>query len=312
MKICNLPAEEFMRIIRVLILLFWAASIIKAQQKGIMPVAICDKDSVRIGEPFHVSIYLDYPAELQVFFPDSSFQYVNCVLKQRDFFPTRTRNNISRDCVVYQLACFHPDPLQELQLPVMQLNSGDTLKYPANPIRIHVISESDSLKNNASFIENTEPVFVSQRINYPYLISGIAIFLILLFLLNFFLDKPIQRFFSRWIENRRHARFIRAYEKLEKEITQTPVVAAMESLMVLWKQYLQRVEGKPYLTFTSLEINRVLPDQQLKKSLMEIDRWIYGGMAPENTGDCLSILKAKSIERYQMKLEALKVGKAGK
>lgn len=301
-----------MRIIRVFILLILAANSIMAQQKSIKPVAICDKDSIRIGEPFNISLYIDYPADLQVFFPDSSFQYENCILKDRLFFTTRTRNNISRDCVVYQLACFHPDPLQVIQLPVMQLNSGDTLKYPANSIKLHLITESDSLDSKAAFIENTEPVLVSLRINYPYLIGGLAFFLVLLFLLNFFLDKPIQRFFLRWIENRRHARFIRAYEKLETEISQTPVLASMETLMVLWKQYLQRVEGIPYLTFTSLEITRILPDQQLKKSLRDIDRWIYGGMAPDNTGECLSMLKAKSIERYQIKLEALKGGKTGK
>lgn len=301
-----------MLIIRIFVLLFFAAKSLLAQHRGIKPIALCDKDSVKIGEPFTIRLYLDYPSALQVFFPDSSFQYLNCVLKERTFFPTHTRNNISRDCVVYKLACFHPDPVQELSLPVMQLNSGDTLKYPANSIKLHILPESDSRKEKSAFIENTEPVAVSLRINYPYLISGFALFLIFLFLLNFFLDKPIQRFFSRWIENRRHTRFMKAFEKLESEIKANPALPAMESLMVLWKQYLQRVEGMPYLTFTSLEINRIIPDKGLKKSLVEIDRWIYGGMAPENIGECLTILKAKSIELFQRKLESLKSGKAGK
>lgn len=299
-----------MLIIRISILMIFFIAGLQAQNSNIKPIAICDKDRIKIGEPFHISLFLDYPSDQQIFFPDSSYLYPNCVLKERKFFPTRTRNNISRDCVVYQLACFNPDPVQELQLPVMQLNSADTIKFPANTIRLNVISESDSLPENAEFINNTQPVFISQRINYPYLISGFVLFILILLFLNFFLDKPIQRFFLRWIETRRHARFIQAFEKREGEIIENPAVTEMEALVVLWKQYLQRVEGIPYSTFTSLEINKMFQDASLKNSLKEIDRWIYGGLAPENTPDCLLILKAKSIEVFQRKLESLKSGKA--
>ena len=86
----------------------------------------------------------------------------------------------------------------------------------------------------------------------------------------------------------------------------------MEGLLVVWKRYLQRVDGNPFMSFTSLEISRLLPDSNLKKALQEIDRWIYGGVEMENRTGSILILKEKSIEMYEKKRELIRNGKLGK
>jgi hypothetical protein len=97
---------------------------------------------------------------------------------------------------------------------------------------------------------------------------------------------------------------------MEQILENDQAIPQMEAIIVLWKRYLQRVEGKPYLTYTSLEINRLLADQTLKKTLQEIDRWIYGGMPIENLSQCLRNLREKSVELYEKKRNSIRSGKS--
>ena len=284
-----------------------------AQTPTLKPVALCSRDTLKIGEPFQVSLYADYPSDWQIFFPDSTHSFGDCILKERVFFPTKSRNRISRDCVVYHLASFSPEPIQSIQLPVMQLNNGDTLRFPSNEISIFIQLETGlGVPEKARFLKETEAIPVPLKINYPYILTGLALFFLIVLTLNFFLDKPIQRFFSLWLERRRHLRFLKAYDKMCNELVRDLSIQKMEALIVLWKQYLQRVEGKPYLSYTSLEINKLLPDSNLKKCLQEIDRWIYGGLPMENLELSLRRLQEKSIELYEKKREMTRNGKAGK
>ena len=279
---------------------------------GLKVKALQNKTRVKIGEPFSVSLFADYPSELQLLFPDSTFSFGNCLLRESRFFPTHTRNGISRDCVVYQLACFHPEPLQSFTIPVLEYRNGDTLRFPSNQIRFSVLSEPDSLPVvPGKFLEETSPAPVALKLNYPYIAAVFILVIGLLLLANFFFDKPVQKFFYLWLERRRFLRFIRTFEKMQSELEKDLGIQRMEAVIVLWKRYLQRLDGRPFLSFTSLEIARALPDQQLKKSLQEIDRWIYGGVEMENPGNCITVLKEKAVSKYELKREQIRNGKSG-
>lgn len=295
----------------VLLCLLW--DLTTAYAGNFRPVAFADKHRVKIGEPFQVSVYVDYPSEYQLLFPDSTFAFGNCTLKERRFFPTRSGTVLSRDCVVYQLAAFNPEPYQAFNIPVIRFNNGDSARFYSNEIRFRIQAETDSMSlANPDFRAETNPVPVPLLFNYPWVIGIAALIVSLLLLANFFLDKPIQRFFYLWIERRRHLRYLKAFKKLQEALLIDASVQRMESVMLLWKQYLQRINGKPFLSFTSLEITRELPDPVLKKTLQEIDRWIYGGMEVENLQVCIERLKEKSMILYELKRENIRNGKLGK
>lgn len=278
------------------------------------PKAISSKTSIHIGEPFQVSVFVDYPAEFQLIFPDSNFAFGNCILKDRRFFPTHTRNEISRDCVVYQLACFNPsDTFHSFSVPVIRFENGDSTRFYSNEIRFRMLSELDSATlKNAAFKADTNPEPVAQLFNYPYVLGFSSLIIIVLLLANFFFDKPMQRFFYLWIERRRHTRYLKAFARIQENLEREASIQQMETLIVLWKQYLQRILGKPFLSYTSLEIGKELPDPVLKKTLQEIDRWIYGGMIVENLSVSMERLKEKSINLYDLKREIIRNGKLGK
>jgi hypothetical protein len=279
----------------------------------IEPKAVSDKRKIQIGEPFHVSVFVDYPSENQLLFPDSTFAFGNCILKDRRFFPTQTRNEISRDCVVYQLACFNPSPIQSFSIPVIRFENGDSIRFNSNEIMFQILPELDSSSlKKADFLKDVNPAIIPLQINYPYAIGIMAVVVLLLLLANIFLDKPIQRFFYLWLERRRQKRYLKAFNRIQDSLKKEATIQGMESLMVLWKKYLQRLNGKPFLSYTSLEITKELPDPLLKKTLQETDRWIYGGMTVENLEANIEKLKEKSLQLYEQKRENIRNGKLGK
>lgn len=293
-------------------LLFLAIRFASASSPELSPKAICNKKTVKTGEPFEISLFLDYPSGMQILFPDSAFPFGNAVLRERKFFPTRSSTEMSRDCVVYSLACFDPDSIQRYRMPMLIPGNSDTLYYYAPEVEVRMQPVlPPGREQNPRFEEDVHPLSLALRLNYPYLLAGLAALMTVLFFINFFFDKPIQKFFFLWVEKRRHDRFLKAFGRMDELLETNVSIQQMEALIVLWKRYLQRVEGKPYLTYTSLEINRILADQNLKKVLQEIDRWIYGGMPVENMKLCTRQLRDKSIELYEKKRDLIRSGKSG-
>jgi hypothetical protein len=83
----------------------------------------------------------------------------------------------------------------------------------------------------------------------------------------------------------------------------------MERLLNGWKKYIQRVDGNPYTSLTSMEIFKILQDPVLRDVLQEVDRWIYGGMEMKDFQHNIEVVKQVSIQLYLQKREAIKNGK---
>jgi hypothetical protein len=153
------------------------------------------------------------------------------------------------------------------------------------------------------------PVPVARSINYPYIIIGASAIILLVLIVNFFFDRPIQKFIYLFLEARRHKAYLNQFEKINARMENVLTVDAVEKLLVTWKKYLQRVNEHPYTSFTSREIYQVLPDPVLRDALMEIDRWIYGGLDMKDWRSNFAYLKEISIQFYQKKREAIRNGK---
>src|SRR5882757_4821289 len=83
------------------ILLF---SSVYAQEIKINVQAKFSGDSVKIGKPIEFYLSARYPENLNILFPDSTFSFAPFELQKKIYFPTETKNGISRDSVVYHLA----------------------------------------------------------------------------------------------------------------------------------------------------------------------------------------------------------------
>src|SRR5437868_3547907 len=96
----------------ILIILF--PSLLKSQT--FPPQGTFQEDSVQIGAPFGFALSLSYDAQEQVLFPDSNYNFKPFELIEKNYFPTKTVNGISKDCVVYIFETFKTDSIQKLSL----------------------------------------------------------------------------------------------------------------------------------------------------------------------------------------------------
>ncbi len=290
----------------------WLLSFCVQAQEGdsLRPRAAFLTEKVKIGEPAELALFLYYPSAYQILFPDTNAGFGSFTLIGRSYFPTRTIGDLSRDCVVYKLAAFSDDTVQTVSLPVYRFAEGDSLVYYAPPARIRVENQiRGTLPAQPVFEESLSPLPVPRQINYPYILIGMGIVVALLLLLNLFFDRPVQKFFYLFLEQRRHQVFLRSFARLRARLAAKLSVEEMENLLVLWKKYIQRVDGKPYTSLTTQEIFNLLPDEKLRDVLRETDRWVYGGVEMEDYNRNISYVLEVSVRLYQKKREAIRNGK---
>src|SRR5688500_16263838 len=82
-------------------------------------------DSLRVGDQTGFYLTATYPSNLNIIFPDSTFNYHPFEFNKKRYFPTQTTDGKSYDSVIYYLSTFEVDRIQQLSLPVFQLNRSE-------------------------------------------------------------------------------------------------------------------------------------------------------------------------------------------
>ncbi|MFM8348247.1 MAG: hypothetical protein ACKOAR_09410, partial [Bacteroidota bacterium] len=95
--------------------------------------------------------------------------------------------------------------------------------------------------------------------------------------------------------------FIRLLEALKQQ--SAPETA--ETLLRVWKEYMEQLENRPYRKLTSREIQAMVKQERVTASLAVADRLIYGGIRPSSY-DAFHELKSFSEDRFHSRLEALR------
>lgn len=274
------------------------------------PKAFFSKDSVQIGQPVKLTLAVISESNRRLLFPDSSYSFFPFELVRKDFFATTTVNGLSRDSVVYTLQTFFPDSIQSISVPVFEFLGKDSIIWTSNLVSVHVNQIlKPPLPSKISIFEESSPVHISTSFNYPYFLIAVGLFFIIVFGINFFFNRPIQKFIYLFIEKRRYQTFLNQFQRIQNQLDKNLNVDGFERLINLWKRYIQRVDGKPYTTFTSTEILKVLPIGELKEPLNEIDRWIYGGVEMKDWRKNIIQIREISIQLYQKKRESIRNGK---
>lgn len=291
------------------LILLWGTHLLTAQE-ALTPRVHFLADSVKVGQPVQLLLQVDYPFSRRILLPDTNHNFAPFELQRKDYFSTRTRNGISRDCVLYTLATFQIEINQRIQLPVYEFDASDSIVHLSNQDSIFLIQKlAPKDLERPIFEADLTYQNVARPINYPYLLLGFGIVILLLVAINFFFNRPIQRFIYLIVENRRHKAFLKQFERIQSQMERNLTTKTMDQLLVAWRKYIQRVDGKPFTTFTTTEISQVLPDPALKNALSEIDRWIYGGIEMTDWKVQVESLKAISILMFFKKKDAIRSGK---
>lgn len=266
-------------------------------------------DSIKIGKPFPYSLAVEYPSDKRILFPDSTFQFTPYEYVDKQYFPTRSANGISRDSAIYYLNSFEIDSMQSLSLPIFVIQQQDCTRVMAEPDFVlfqHMVTlATDSieapklpLKVNAFY----EPV--KWLFNYPLasIIGGLVI--VLLIVTWIILGKRIIRYFKIKRMRKGFEAFIQNFTNSIEQLKTNYSASAAEHLITLWKQYLESLESKPFTKLTSKEILRAAGNENLATPLTTVDRLIYAGVSPTSF-DAFYELKSYSEDRFYKKLEEL-------
>lgn len=270
------------RLLQVLVTFFLFAGTAPAQELIVRGKFL--GDTVRIGEEAVYTLGASYPTHLNVLFPDSTINTFPFEYKRRDWFPTRTRDGVSTDSVVYYYTTFEPDSLQRLSLPVYVVHASDCTAVYAAPDSLYLKSIlgtiPDSVKLHDLLLKET---VAYEDIPTPFgkvlmafvagtvLITGAGVYAMF--------GKRLQRHYRLRRLRKNYSKFVEDYNANLTRLRTEASSEVAEATVGMWKKYLENLEFKPYTKLTTKETMQLLKDESIRKNLQHIDRSIYGRQA---------------------------------
>ncbi|MGC3944843.1 MAG: hypothetical protein QM762_10050 [Chryseolinea sp.] len=297
------------RVLGICLGLFIAIGSIRAQDVQVRGGFLAD--SLAIGDEGGYFLTARYPKELNILFPDSTYNFAPFEYVRKVYFPTKTTNNESYDSAVYYLSTFEIEKLQSLSLNVFQFNDLDTVTYasPRDTVRLIELVRNlpDTLAvQNLPLKTNTAYQLVPFLFNYPILMIVLGVLLVLALVGWLVFGKRIRKHYRIKRMQKAYEKFSGVYATQVNEIRQSFSPARAEHALVEWKRYMEQLESRPYTKLTARETMRMENNEKLGSNLHNVDGAIYG----HNTSvvEPLEHLMSFARERYTKKLEEVKHG----
>ncbi|MFO7257673.1 MAG: hypothetical protein DIU61_008265 [Bacteroidota bacterium] len=238
-------------------------------------------DSIRIGEEAVYVLGATYPQNIDVLFPDSSINTFPFEYARREYFPTVTRNGVSRDSVVYYYRTFEPDSVQTLALPVFVVHERDCTAVYADADSLflkRILVLPDTARLDAVALKET---IAFERIptSFGWVVASAIAGVVMLLAAGGYavFGKTIRRHYRMRKLRNNFARFMESYTSNLSRLRESASPEVAESTVSLWKKYLEKLELRPYTKLTTKETIQLIRDDSIRQSLQSIDRSIYGG-----------------------------------
>ncbi len=267
------------------------------------------KDSVKIGEPIHYSLMVKYPMDWQVIYPDSTFNYAPFEFYSKKYFPTNMDSIYAIDSVVYELATFEIDLVQKLAVPIFVLNRGDSLEVMPEADSVFLQELVQQVPDTVRLKANFNYLPVHYAVNYPYLMIGGVIFIIICVIIFFAFGNKIRARIKLYRLRKEFEKFSLNFERGITNIRNNEHNASLiEEILVIWKKYMEKLENKPFTKYTSKEILKAGYEKELGEVLQNIDRAIYGKMSDDFMHKNFESLEDLTLQYYQLKVKEVNNG----
>ena len=264
------------------------------------------EDSLKIGENIHYWMKATYPKQLDVILPDSNYTFAPFEYAEKYYVPSVLREDEVTDSAVYTLQSYEIDPVQYLSLTAYVINKGDSIKISVDEDSIYFqelvpqVSDTTQLKQNLSYQD------ANTITNYPLIliILGLLIVIALVILLVF--GGRIRKYLKLRKLRKEYEKFS---ERLTVSIRQLKNAADQkeaELALVEWKSFLETLEERPYTKLTTKEIMSLGVADELKESLRNIDRCVYGGVTDETLYKDFQSIEDYTQHRYMVVTEEIK------
>lgn len=264
------------------------------------------QDSLKIGLNVEYWMTAKYPADLDFFLPDSNFNFLPYEFGGRQYFETKADSIFALDSVIYSLQSFEIDLVQYLQLPATLILDGDSTRVFTEKDSIYLVELVATATDSTVLKTNTEYQLVGRQFNSPFLMIVLGTLAVIGLIILFVFGKKIRRHFLLKRMASTHEKFLinlSSQIELMKE-SGTPLV--VETAMVIWKKYQEKIEGQPFTKLTSKEMVQYDFAQELKAPLKAIDRCVYGKMDSETVYQDFQHLEGFAQNRYEHHIEKIK------
>lgn len=287
---------------RILVILFWVFSLPLFGQEIILQGHF-HKDSVKIGEVLPFSLWVQYPKNNDVAFPDSLFNFSPFELENRHYFTTKSDSLVSLDSVVYYFTTFEIDTVQYLSLPVFLINEYDSTTLYTATDSIILDQVVTTIPDSVAVLVNTVYQKVPLAFNYPYFTIGAIIFLLVALVIFLVFGKSIRQTIGVYWLTKRHQQFVKSFSNL---LADQPI--EVERTLSVWKKYLEKLLSQPYTKLTSKEIITLSQQPEIANQLKIIDGYIYGGRKSKDAKAAFGFLLHFSVAQFNNRTNEIKNG----
>lgn len=248
------------------------------------------QQTVRVGEPLDYELRYEHAPDLEVVFPDSLARFAPFEYAGKTFFPTRTRKGVSLDRVIYHLRTFRLDSVQTLALPVAVLDGADTLSIAPPASRVRLRRTAAPLPPGTTALpalrQNLVLVPVPPIFNYPYWIAAVLALLLVLAGGAALFRRRLTRRYRAYKQRKNHGYFLAQFARHVERFELSRSATNVERAVVLWKNYLSRLENRDLNSFTTRELVAYFEnDGDVRKALNATDKVIYGNVQTEEAAE---------------------------
>jgi hypothetical protein len=260
------------------------------------------QDTMKLAEPVQFSLSVKYDKLYTVLFPDSSFNYYPFEFISKKYFKTASDSLMSYDSTVYTLASYELENPQSLQLPVFMVMKSDSVTIFTQSDDIVFLETITEPVDSLQAVKSLTFVPLAPNFNYPYLIIGVGIVLVILIAITLVFGKKIMLRYKIYKLQQKHNRFLASFSDFSSLTDRV----SLEYALSKWKGHAEYLTKKPYSKLTTKEISLMLKDEELNKNLQSIDKAIYSSKSQEAIVNNLEYLKSYTEVIFNNRIIELK------
>ncbi len=268
------------------------------------------QDSVELGRSVRYVLLSRHSPKAEVVFPDSAFSFAPFELVKKEFFPTRTVGGISTDSTIYTLRTFSLRPVQSLRLPVRLFLNTDTAHLLADPDSVILIQKVAQVGDSLPLQSATHLMPVIEQFNYIYWGLGAVAAAILVGGIWVLFGKSINTRYKLYVLRKDQAQFQSRLQTTRDRFKRLKTLDHLERAIILWKNYLTKLEDIEINSFTTKEITTYYEEDELVSNALRVcDRAIYGNIISDDeteVADSLTQLAEFAAQRYVLIRDSLR------
>ena len=292
-----------MRKIKTGILILSLLICLPSYSQQLLPKGEFREDSVRIGYPVSFALKFSYPKELQVVFPDSTYDFSPFELSSREYFPTVSDSVTSIDSAIYYLISFEIDPIQTLLLPVYIIQNEDSTVIETDIDSIYFSETIPVLPDTIVLKENTSHNPLEIQFNYPLLALVFLGILIVGFVLYLIFGKNIRQRIRNYLLKKEFRKFVQQYDESTAKVISKQDSQWVLKSVVIWKKFMEKLTKLPYTKMTTREIGRLNSESKQATLLKSLDKSIYGEQFHAEIVQDLEHLKEEAEKQFNQELQ---------